>query len=734
MSFSSPELDYFVRSFHPGYMDSPEPDTIPLGGTPDAKNCLFSSLQLGVQYGYGSQGHPPRAVLDKRTGARILTPSKVDGASGFDGLFEFRKVGQTAGRVVAVLNGKAWYWDNVSAFVQIGATAPFAVGTKVHFFVFRNLLFIMDGTTMKCWDGVLANDLFTPGQIGPTAAGALTTSAGPGVTGTYEGYQVWYDSAHDHESSPSATLTAQVVLANQTRNWAKPAGAPGANYDKWRIYCRRVDTNENYFWRVGEVAIGTVTYAETMTDAARLLSTLGPLPLQNDPPPLTFVFQLEFQGYRLGVVANDDQVYVSKLGDPQSQYPTDIIGVSRGTGGELRSGSKFGTEAVLQKASKTYRLKGDRMPYIPEEVHSTFGNVGAQSAVEVKGQFFAWDEDKGPYWTDLQSNWEPIGTARIARIVANVPKTLAPFIECVHLKSKNLVIWSAPQGASTRRRTLIAWHTELQSWLPPITGLEYACLATLIDTTGTSQLYVGDYWGRLFQYFTDNVEGVPSGSLLARVLSSASGSVTCDNALTINSSGAFVTGAAVAFYTTGAGLTGLPVLHIDANGNHQWRRIQSNTGAVITLDTTNDSAWSTLPVAGDTIVVGGIDWYFRMPLVDFGDPFRAKKGHYFAVQARPGSAGFRVKISAFKEGFSTREFAKTFVMTNTGGLWGSGLWGSMVWGGGNSDAFKTRIKRSFFSMAAEFSNPYPNNSVSLLGVRLTADWLRKRLRRSGGAL
>jgi hypothetical protein len=54
----------------------------------------------------------------------------------------------------------------------------------------------------------------------------------------------------------------------------------------------------------------------------------------------------------------------------------------------------------------------------------------------------------------------------------------------------------------------------------------------------------------------------------------------------------------VAFYTTGAGLMGLPVLHIDANGNTQWRRIQSNTANVLTLDTTNDSAWNTLPVAG----------------------------------------------------------------------------------------------------------------------------------------
>jgi hypothetical protein len=50
----------------------------------------------------------------------------------------------------------------------------------------------------------------------------------------------------------------------------------------------------------------------------------------------------------------------------------------------------------VQKASKTYQLKGDRMPFLPDEVHSTFGNVGPESAVEIKGRFFAWDEDRAP--------------------------------------------------------------------------------------------------------------------------------------------------------------------------------------------------------------------------------------------------------------------------------------------------------------------------------------------------
>lgn len=734
MSLVKPDYDYQVRSFHPGFLDSPEPDTLPHGATPDAKNCLFDGIQLRGQAVSAMQaGTPARATLAKRTGCRLLTPGQVVGGKGFDGLYEFRKVGQTSGRIVAVIDGKAWYWDAVSAFVLIGLTSPFVSGTKVRFFTFRNLLFIMDGTTTRCWDGVLANDLFTPGQDAPTGAPALTATAGPGVTGTYEAFAVWYDSTHDHESSPSP-LSAQVVFANQVRTYAKPAGAPGANYDKWRVYTRSVNLNEVYFKRVAEVAIATVATTEIFTDSARNLLTLGPLPLTNDAPPLTFAFQAEFQGYRLGVKTDDDQIYVSRLGDPQSQHPSDILGVSRGSGGELRSIYKFGTQCVAQKASKTYVLKGDRMPFLPDEVHSTFGNVGPESAQEIKGRFFAWDEDTGPYWTDLVLNWVPIATGRIQNVVASVPKTFAKFIQCVHLKTQKLIVWAVPTSVSGRRRTLLAYHTEFDTWLPPITGLEYATLTTAIDNNGALNLYVGDYWGRFFQYFTDTVEGVPSGTLVGRVSASTSGTVTCDFAMTQGADGTWSVPAvpsAVAFYTDGNGLTGLPVLHIDAAGNKQWRRAQSNSAGVITIDTTNDAAWNAMPLAGDQIVVGGIDWYWRAPVIDFGDPFSKKKGGWFQVQARPGSSAFRLRLVGLMEGLHTQGFTRSFTFMSSS-TWGSGSWGSMLWGGGDPDAVKTRLMRAFFGFSFELSNPYPNQPITILSAGVSADALGRRRVRSGG--
>jgi hypothetical protein len=44
----------------------------------------------------------------------------------------------------------------------------------VQFYTHRNLLFMMDGTVTRVWDGTLGNDLFTAGEVAPTSAPTLT--------------------------------------------------------------------------------------------------------------------------------------------------------------------------------------------------------------------------------------------------------------------------------------------------------------------------------------------------------------------------------------------------------------------------------------------------------------------------------------------------------------------------------------------------------------------------------
>jgi hypothetical protein len=149
----------------------------------------------------------------------------------------------------------------------------------------------------------------------------------------------------------------------------------------------------------------------------------------------------------------------------------------------------------------------------------------------------------------------------------------------VHYRTLNIIAWAIPT-TSTRRRTLLQFNYLLGRWLPPITGFEYAALTEFTTPAAAYGVYFGDEWGRVYELFSGEVDGVPSG--------------TTESAITAATAGTITAGAA-AFYTTGSGLAGMPVLVVSPSGACQWVRIQSNTATVLTLDTVNGPSLSPVP-------------------------------------------------------------------------------------------------------------------------------------------
>ncbi len=691
MSLVVPDYTYDVKDFSAGYLDSPDAADLPSGATPAAANCFLTSINKDGT-----------SKFSKRSGARLVNPTAISSGTRVDNIYEFRREGVAPGELLTVCNGHLGKWDGATSITDL-ANLGMAANSPVTFDTFRNLCFVMNGTIQKLYDGA---DVLDVGFAAPTAAPVLnfTPPAGAGVTGTYQSLATWYDSVRDHESSPSAMGTP-VAFAAEDRVHTKPAGTPPANVDKWRIYVRRTDTTETYFKLVAETPIGTGTATEAVPDTQRNLATalLAPLPNANDVPPV-FAFQCNALGYRIGVQANDSFVWVSAVGDPQSQHPKDKIGVARGDGQALTTVKPIGTTILAQKGRKSWYLDGDRMPFIPRELNTSFGNHSQTSSVEAAGQYYAWDDERGPYVTDLHTSWRSLVDGRIARIVATVNRGAE--IRCAHLKEATLVIWSVATGSSTRQRTLLAYNYLLGAWLPPITGLEYAALTTFQLSSGQVKLFVGDYWGRVYQYFTDLIEGVPGGTITAAVTSATTGSVTC---------------AAAAFYTTGDGLTGMPVAVVSHTGDWQFRTIASNTGTAITIDTTNGSPWSRVPDASYTVVVGGIDWFWSTALLNAGKPLHRKVGHYVYAEFKasgPGDATIDIR-ARFNDTTNPLTVADTFGLSSAG--WGVGKWGVMKWGASARQPFRKRIGRSFYAAQWELSNRYPNQPVEVVTFGMTAD-------------
>ena len=705
MSAENPSLREWCWDFSPGLLDTPESDRLPNGATPDAYNAEFDKV-------YFTETGERRATMRKRRGARLINPTTMSSGAKVDGLFEFRRVA-SASKLLAVCNGALYQHDDIDAFAAVSGGTGFTAGRTARATFFRSNAFVHDGAQMKRYDGTTVFDV---GFVKPSSVTDMTVVApsGAGVTGTYESYYVWYDSVMDHESSPSAT-TIPVVFTADARRHTKPGGSPPVNVTHWRIYVRRTDTNEFNFFRAGTVLVATATSDEEVTDAARREAGAGPYSADNDPPPGAFAVLEERKGIGFGILPNDDTFYVSKVGDLESWNPRNRFPVSRGDGEMLTTVKKYGTDILLQKPHSTIRLVGTTVPFEQETLHTKWGNVSQDAGLEVDSEYYAWDRVKGPYVTDTV-NWTSMVDGRIAAIVATVsrdPDALAD-IRANYDETNRIIRWAVPVIGSTRKRMILPWHVDLKRWLPPTTGLEYGSLATYTTPLGALGTYMGDYWGRVYELGSGDRDGVPGASSGAAAVGPIA--VTSATTGTVTASGA-------SFYTTGSGLAGMSCAVVSPSGTWQWRRIASNTGTVLTLDTTNDNPWTTVPDSTYSLIVAGIRWYWTTPWLDFKRPEIQKDLWHFFLQGKAASSSYNTSVHGRyndEEGVVTStDF--TFPTGTLSGVWGTMLWGTGLWSTTTRRMRKQSVGRNPFTAQFQFSNYYPDQPITITGWGLTAD-------------
>jgi hypothetical protein len=704
VSYVRPSAVAVGEDFSRGFIDTPETDTLHPGATAYAANAMLTRVETGPD--------KRRATMSKRRGHRLVTPTAMSLGATVDGLVDFRR--ETAPPQLLACCDGAWYaWNDLDTMTAISGATGYTPGASARGVLFKNQAWLFDGTAQQLYDGTTVRSV---GVSKPTGVTNMTAQ-GTGLTGSYSARYTWYDQTHDHESSPTTDATSTLVLTNEGRRHTKPSGSPPAHVTHWRAYVRREDTSEVYWMRVATVAIGDATHDEAVIDAVRR----DPLPGEtaNDPPTITPAVAAVWKGYGIAFPTNSSEMHVSTQGDIEAWNPRNVFKVSPGDGEAVQLAQPVGSEFVIMKPHRAWYLTGDTLPFGIEELHSSFGCVSQEAGVEVGRRFFAWDAVKGPYWTDL-TNWVPLGDYRIEQTLGRINRAALDGIRAVHDEARSLVIWAVPTIGSTRRRTLLAYHYGLEAWLPPMTGLEIASLAQYTDAQGALRVYAGDYWGRLFALFDATRDGVPAGaSTVTGTVTSATSSTLVDTAAT--------------FYTTGDGLAGLPVAVRSPAGGWQWRRIASNTADTLTLETTTDNPWTTTPAAGWTYIIGGIEWYWTTPWLDFGEPTRIKRLSWLFAQLKPASGSHaldvRVRFNDDEGVVVSRDLS--FATGLTGGIWGTMVWGTSLWGALNRRMRKARLMRACFSLQLQFSNPYPDQPVEMSRYQVEGDVLARR--RVGGA-
>ncbi len=699
MSSDRPDFMVRARSFHHGFLSEPDDDMLPFGSSPDAANWIFGRVDNGR--GSGSA----RASMLKRTGERAISTSAIVASTRADGLFDFRRTNQTS-ILVCVINGKIYEFDNVDAWSQVAATAPFTAGEICTGLIHRDWLYLMDGTAQKRTDGTTIEDI---GLETPTGTVAMTTSA-TGVTGTYDSVYTWYDSATDHDSSPSDITTA-VVFANQARNHTKPTSTAPGTATHWRAWVRRTDTFEVNFFLVGSTAVATGTLAESVADTAR--TDLAPLPNANDEPPANMTQMVYHLGYGIALVKNDEHYYTSAQGNLQAWHPKHKWPVERGGGEPICAVCTLGTLALVMKPHRSWFLSRDRVPFKLDRAHPGFGCVGPEAWKEANDRLYAWDRVRGPYRTDGLV-WEPLADNRIRPTIDAVNRTVDNDIRCFHVEKYNLVGW-AFATTSTRKRTIVPYNYVLDAWCPPMTGLEYGAFSTFTETASAPAVYMVDEWGMSYEMFSGDSGGVDISTTIKGLVDASSG-------------GGNVSVQGGGLDTAGSGLVGrqVAVMH-QTDETWQWRRIQSNTATDITLDTTDSAAWTIDPTNGDTIVIGGIDWYSKLSWWDFGMPEQQKKLWHLFLQGYGGQSDVvtvdvllddRQRTEAQEPSFELASRAST--------LWGVMVWGVSLWGTAGRSILKHSIERACLSVQVKLSNPYCNQPHEITMVGISADRLGRK--------
>lgn len=694
-----PQKGYWVRDFTPGYLDSPESDTLPGGATPDGKNGFLYNIDVTRV----------RAVLGRRMGSRLLFTTAVASEKAWDGLFEWQHDGTQT--LLGVCNGELFSVDAVSGAAPTSIGTGWTAGNAVRMTPFRNDAFVYDGDYMRRWDGTTLYDV---GSGAPGTLANMTVQAGPGVTGTYESFYTWYNANRDRHSSPSA-LTTAVVFANETRRHTKPASAAPAWATHWGIWVRRTDTSELNVFHVMNVLVATGTQDETVSDTVRQRNQVAPLPSANDAPPGAWAIMTEHKGYAIGILDGADSFYASKLGDAESWHPRDNFPVSRATGEYLSWAKQYGTEMLMGTSHRTWRLENEQVPFKPVPVRARYGNVSQEACLEVDGRFYGWDRIHGPYVTDLVE-WRALGRNKIDTFLSTLNPTALGGIRAAHAEKYGLILWAVPTGASSRKRTILIYNYYLDCFYPLMTGLEYASLAEFTSTNGIG-MYLGDYWGRVFELFSGSKEGVPTTAPTDNlrsgdVVSATSSTLTVDNAL-------------LNLYTTGSGLAGLPVAVKSGAGAWQWRTIKSNTASVITIDTVNGSPWDNVPDDTYTFIVGGIEWYHWTPWIDYGLPHMAKKLQYLYIQARSTSTEHEldVRLRFNNDNGEVLTDAFAFDVALGAGIWDVGLWDVATFAETQRQVKKRSVLRSPVSLQIRFSNYNPDEEIKIPLYGLTADTL-----------
>ena len=381
---------------------------------------------------------------------------------------------QNNGTVVQILKQDGYLWKctdlgGTPSVAQLGSQ-DFHASNLADAAIVNNRIYICDGTGFKVTDGTTT---YAPQIPRPSSAPTVTAVANgiKVLTGDYD-YKYSYYSSTWGQESPSSNASAVVSPDGQDvqlTDW--DISTCDARVDKFRIYRRRIDTNESEWRLVTEIAKpGNTTDIHEDDEADNDLSNLYNAPLSYS----TALPNMSFMTYQNGVLfmvskTSPDRIYVSMPGRP---WVVTYFLTVEGTDGQdteaITGLAAFQGVVVVFKENSIWILSGDDVGNF--RAQRVVSHVGCRShhSIQCIDNLIYFLSEEGIFAFDGANATEISRPVQPLLLDRNFSRDA--FCISTHDYENNALIWSfASAGETTNDTTIVFFYrntaeTQMPSW------------------------------------------------------------------------------------------------------------------------------------------------------------------------------------------------------------------------------------------------------------------------------
>ena len=675
----------------PGGVVLGDPTLVGASASPRGLNSALALTTTGVPY------------VGKRQGIGTMNTTAITGSPATLGMFDYYRIADDTFRHVIAPDGGRIDRRNDTTITAIDATGLTAGTLYPDFAVANDLLFIVNGTDRKKYNGTAVTNFGITRPTVGTMGGAAGVAGSP--NGTYELRVTYANSGTGHESSASATASATVVVVSQKIDVTNIPVSSDTQVDTRYIYVRNTSTMTQ-FYRAGTISDNTTT-SLTLEFADATITTAAPGTSENDRPPSGVKYLALYQG-RL-FAASDSALYYSAVDEPESFDALAIEYVNQSDGQKITGICAVQDTLLIFKEGSVYTLNGaDPTTWEIDRLSDDYG-CGSHRTIKTVGDSVYWFGRQGIVRYTPGGNVDTIGMRLYGSIDSTVNyDSILTASACKDEQNFRYIV-ALPGTGQTRATFMLPLNITLgvlesSKWDP----MDAATLGEATDSDGMQRAYLGNYAGQIFRVWDTTADGVPSGTVTGTFVASGTSVTT-------------VTDLTAAFYTTGAGLVERKVTILDSDGDlvttGNRPRISSNTATAVTLNT---AVTGLTNAATYTYIIGGPDFQWDTYWSYLNTPWVKKRFEYLFTLVKGTSSGASAKIDVAFDWDDANANAKQISLTLTGasGVWddADSLWDQSVWDSTENIRTRHRIGRVGFAMRARYRNAAANQSFAFLMV------------------